>query len=135
MEERPPQPRQDTLGPSPFCHTFLNAMSVPSPLVTLLHFPVPLVALPPRTLFRLSSGGAPRVLCWQDFFEKLLDYMCSGPVVVMVWEGTNVIAGGRKVIPRWLVQEIELLNKAQDFVFGSGGRPYTARMSAVGFFL
>lgn len=33
----------------------------------------------------------------QEFFEKLLDYMCSGPVVAMVWEGTNVIAGGRKV--------------------------------------
>lgn len=28
----------------------------------------------------------------------LLDYMCSGPVVAMVWEGTNVVAGGRKVI-------------------------------------
>ncbi|CAN0100383.1 unnamed protein product, partial [Laminaria digitata] len=34
----------------------------------------------------------------QDFFEKLLSYMCSGPVVAMVWEGTNVIAGGRKLL-------------------------------------
>eukprot|EP00752_Nemacystus_decipiens_P008884 g7929.t1 len=32
------------------------------------------------------------------FFEELLDYMCSGPVVAMVWEGTNVIAGGRKML-------------------------------------
>ncbi|CAB1118968.1 unnamed protein product [Ectocarpus sp. CCAP 1310/34] len=34
----------------------------------------------------------------KDFFEKLLDYMCSGPVVAMVWEGHNVIAGGRKLL-------------------------------------
>ncbi|CAM9538185.1 unnamed protein product [Hapterophycus canaliculatus] len=32
------------------------------------------------------------------FFEKLLEYMCSGPVVAMVWEGTDVIAGGRKML-------------------------------------
>ncbi|CAM9574353.1 unnamed protein product [Scytosiphon promiscuus] len=34
----------------------------------------------------------------KEFFDKLLDYMCSGPVVAMVWEGTNVIAGGRKML-------------------------------------
>ncbi|CAN0241415.1 unnamed protein product [Ectocarpus fasciculatus] len=34
----------------------------------------------------------------KEFFEKLLDYMCSGPVVAMVWEGHNVIAGGRKLL-------------------------------------
>eukprot|EP00904_Undaria_pinnatifida_P003841 jgi/Undpi1/13458/HiC_scaffold_8.g03117.m1 len=34
----------------------------------------------------------------KDFFENLLNYMCSGPVVAMVWEGTNVIAGGRKLL-------------------------------------
>lgn len=37
------------------------------------------------------------LLSLQEFFGSLLEYMCSGPVVAMVWEGTNVIAGGRKV--------------------------------------
>lgn len=65
-----------------------------------LPFPLFFCRLAPlHTVVCRWSGGAPSHLWRQDFFEKLLDYMCSGPVVAMVWEGTNVIAGGRKVIP------------------------------------
>lgn len=34
----------------------------------------------------------------QPFFNKLVDYIVSGPVVAMVWEGRNVVATGRKMI-------------------------------------
>lgn len=31
------------------------------------------------------------------FFTGLLDYMTSGPVVAMIWEGKNVVIAGRKM--------------------------------------
>ncbi|CAM9992584.1 unnamed protein product, partial [Discosporangium mesarthrocarpum] len=34
----------------------------------------------------------------KGFFESLVSYICSGPVVAMVWEGHNVITGGRKML-------------------------------------
>eukprot|EP00271_Cylindrocystis_brebissonii_P019435 TRINITY_DN5899_c0_g1_i1.p1 TRINITY_DN5899_c0_g1~~TRINITY_DN5899_c0_g1_i1.p1 ORF type:complete len:150 (+),score=31.62 TRINITY_DN5899_c0_g1_i1:100-549(+) len=34
----------------------------------------------------------------KPFFPKLVDYICSGPVVAMVWEGKNVVAVGRSLI-------------------------------------
>eukprot|EP00775_Hariotina_reticulata_P007882 gene7882-8078_t len=34
----------------------------------------------------------------KPFFPALVDYICSGPVVAMVWEGKNVVATGRKMI-------------------------------------
>ncbi|KMZ75938.1 Nucleoside-diphosphate kinase [Zostera marina] len=34
----------------------------------------------------------------KPFFTKLVDYIISGPVVAMVWEGKNVITTGRKMI-------------------------------------
>merc|ERR1711907_760222 len=34
----------------------------------------------------------------KPFFPKLLAYMLSGPVVSMVWEGSNVVASGRKML-------------------------------------
>ncbi|VVB00097.1 unnamed protein product [Arabis nemorensis] len=32
-------------------------------------------------------------------FSRLVDYLISGPVVAMIWEGTNVVSVGRKTIP------------------------------------
>jgi len=32
------------------------------------------------------------------FFPGLIEYMTSGPVVAMVWEGRNVVAEGRKML-------------------------------------
>ncbi|EFJ46649.1 nucleoside diphosphate kinase [Volvox carteri f. nagariensis] len=34
----------------------------------------------------------------RPFFPALVDYICSGPVVAMVWEGKGVVATGRKMI-------------------------------------
>ena len=34
----------------------------------------------------------------KPFFNKLVDYIISGPVVSMVWEGLNVVATGRVLI-------------------------------------
>ena len=34
----------------------------------------------------------------RPFFEGLVDFITSGPVVAMVWEGEGVIAGARKLI-------------------------------------
>jgi len=34
----------------------------------------------------------------RPFFPGLVKYFSSGPVVAMVWEGKNVIAGGRKLV-------------------------------------
>ncbi|XAR71838.1 Nucleoside-diphosphate kinase [Bertholletia excelsa] len=34
----------------------------------------------------------------KPFFSGLVDYIISGPVVAMVWEGKGVVATGRKII-------------------------------------
>lgn len=34
----------------------------------------------------------------KPFFAGLVDYIISGPVVAMVWEGKNVVLTGRKII-------------------------------------
>jgi nucleoside-diphosphate kinase len=34
----------------------------------------------------------------RPFFAGLVEYIVSGPVVAMVWEGTGVVATGRKII-------------------------------------
>merc|ERR1712113_837181 len=39
-----------------------------------------------------------RELADKPFFSMLVDYICSGPVVCMLWEGTDVVKAGRKII-------------------------------------
>ena len=34
----------------------------------------------------------------KKFFPSLIEYMLSGPVVCMVWEGDNVVKTGRKML-------------------------------------
>lgn len=34
----------------------------------------------------------------RPFFPGLVKYMSSGPVVAMVWQGTNVVKTGRKML-------------------------------------
>lgn len=34
----------------------------------------------------------------KSFFSGLVDYIISGPVVAMIWEGKNVVLTGRKII-------------------------------------
>ncbi|KAJ6872443.1 nucleoside diphosphate kinase 1-like [Populus alba x Populus x berolinensis] len=36
--------------------------------------------------------------CHKAFFSGLVDYIISGPVVAMIWEGKSVVATGRKII-------------------------------------
>ena len=99
-----------------------------SPRPTERHRPTPPPAEltadlpPPRPLLRLArSSGASRrrATCsrasrcsrpqggceehYQDlsekpFFGDLVDYICSGPVVCMVWEGPGVVKSARKMI-------------------------------------
>ena len=37
-------------------------------------------------------------LSGKGFFAGLVQYMCSGPVCAMVWEGDNAVATGRKML-------------------------------------
>uniref|UniRef100_A0A804LNF3 Nucleoside diphosphate kinase n=1 Tax=Zea mays TaxID=4577 RepID=A0A804LNF3_MAIZE len=37
-------------------------------------------------------------LASKPFFQGLVDYIISGPVVAMVWEGKSVVTTGRKII-------------------------------------
>uniref|UniRef100_K3X7K4 Nucleoside diphosphate kinase n=1 Tax=Globisporangium ultimum (strain ATCC 200006 / CBS 805.95 / DAOM BR144) TaxID=431595 RepID=K3X7K4_GLOUD len=37
-------------------------------------------------------------LAGKPFFPGLINYMSSGPVTAMVWEGTNVVLEGRKML-------------------------------------
>lgn len=37
-------------------------------------------------------------LAGKPFFPKLVDYFSSGPVVAMVWEGRDVVLGGRRLV-------------------------------------
>lgn len=34
----------------------------------------------------------------KPFFQGLVEYIISGPVVAMIWEGKNVVTTGRKII-------------------------------------
>lgn len=34
----------------------------------------------------------------KEFFKPLVDFMCSAPIIVMVWEGENAVATVRRVI-------------------------------------
>jgi nucleoside-diphosphate kinase len=34
----------------------------------------------------------------RPFFKDLVEYMISGPVIAMVWEGKGVVKTGRKII-------------------------------------
>merc|ERR1712226_226273 len=37
-------------------------------------------------------------LATKKFFPGLVEYMCSGPVCAMVWEGDNAVVTGRKML-------------------------------------
>ena len=43
----------------------------------------------------------------KKFFPGLIDYMTSGPVIAMVWEGMNVVAAGRKMLGATKPQDSE----------------------------
>jgi nucleoside diphosphate kinase len=55
----------------------------------------------------------------KPFFGGLVDYICSGPVVAMVWEGKGVVAVGRMMIGATNPQVRE---REKTFCFFGGGR-------------
>ena len=57
-----------------------------------------LKALKMKTATRAEMEAHYADLSAKGFFAGLVTYMISGPVVCMVWEGKDVIAGGRKLL-------------------------------------
>jgi nucleoside-diphosphate kinase len=57
-----------------------------------------LVALKLRNVERSLAEKHYADLSAKPFFGGLVEYMCSGPVVSMVWEGKNAVLTGRKMI-------------------------------------
>merc|ERR1740115_85405 len=49
-------------------------------------------------LAAMKTKMATKDLVEQHFFPKLRDYMLSGPLVCMVWEGKEVVSTGRKML-------------------------------------
>lgn len=54
------------------------------------------------------------------FFPKLLEYMTSGPVVAMVWQGTDAVAQGRKMLGKTKPLESEPGTIRGDFCIDVG---------------
>ncbi len=57
-----------------------------------------IVAMQMRQLSRKDAEGFYAVHCDRPFFGELCDFMTSGPVVVMVLEGEDVIARNRELM-------------------------------------
>lgn len=55
-----------------------------------------------------------------SFFPKLIDYMTSGPVIAMVWEGTDAVATGRKMLGKTKPLESEPGTIRGDFCIDVG---------------
>ena len=49
---------------------------------------------PPRHVFEAHYAH----LQGRDFYERMLDYLATGPVCAMVWEGHNAIAAGKQIL-------------------------------------
>ena len=81
-------------------------------------------------------------LSTKKFFPGLIDYMSSGPVVAMVWEGMNVVAAGRKMLGATRPQDSEPGTIRGDYCIDVGryallseaSLPYSARADSMMFF-
>ena len=49
---------------------------------------------PPRQIFEAHYAH----LQGREFFERMMEYMTSGPVCAMVWRGPLVVTEGRKIL-------------------------------------
>jgi nucleoside-diphosphate kinase len=58
----------------------------------------PAAALELKTVDRALAEKHYEDLSSKPFFAGLVDYILSGPVVAMVWEGKGVVLTGRKII-------------------------------------
>ncbi|MCK5349144.1 MAG: nucleoside-diphosphate kinase, partial [Desulfobacula sp.] len=59
---------------------------------------IKLVAMKMIHLTKIQAQGFYAVHKERPFFDSLTDFMTSGPIVVMVLEGEDVIAGNRKLM-------------------------------------
>ena len=56
----------------------------------------------------------------KKFFPGLISYMCSGPVVAMVWEGKNATTEGRKMLGATMPSESAMGTIRGDFCIEVG---------------
>jgi nucleoside-diphosphate kinase len=56
----------------------------------------------------------------KKFFPGLIEYMTSGPVVAMVWEGKNVVKEGRKMLGATMPSESAMGTIRGDFCIDVG---------------
>lgn len=54
------------------------------------------------------------------FFPKLIEYMTSGPVIAMIWQGTDIVATGRKMLGKTKPLESEPGTIRGDFCIDVG---------------
>ncbi len=54
------------------------------------------------------------------FFPKLISYMTSGPVIAMIWQGTDIVATGRKMLGKTKPLESEPGTIRGDFCIDVG---------------
>jgi len=72
-----------------------------------------------------SPGKAHMEQHYQDlsskkFFNGLITYMCSGPVIAMVWEGANAVTEGRKMLGATLPSDSAMGTIRGDFCIEVG---------------
>ncbi len=93
-----------------------------------------LVALKQLTPSRELAEKHYGVHCERPFFKGLVDFITSGPVIAMVWEGDGVISSARKLIGATKPLEAEpgtirgdlAVNIGRNVIHGSDG-PETAK--------
>mmetsp|Transcript_18870 Transcript_18870/g.25961 ORF Transcript_18870/g.25961 Transcript_18870/m.25961 type:complete len:149 (-) Transcript_18870:328-774(-) len=56
----------------------------------------------------------------KGFFAGLIEYMTSGPVIAMVWEGANVVLEGRKMLGATMPKESAMGTIRGDFCIEVG---------------
>lgn len=66
-------------------------------------------------LTKTQAGGFYAVHKERPFFDSLTDFMTSGPIVVMVLEGENVIARNRKLMGATNFEEAEVGTIRKDY--------------------
>jgi nucleoside-diphosphate kinase len=63
----------------------------------------------------------------KGFFAGLVEYMTSGPVVAMVWEGANVVSEGRKMLGATKPSESACGTIRGDYCIEGASTKWTAR--------
>ncbi|XP_027915545.1 nucleoside diphosphate kinase 2, chloroplastic isoform X2 [Vigna unguiculata] len=98
----PSQSHLFSYHPPPYAKT-LRARTTTKPAIFLPHLVASLQQVD-QTYIMVKPDGVQRGLehykdlKQKSFFPKLIDYITSGPVVSMAWEGVGVVASARKLI-------------------------------------